>query len=83
MLYIDDARAGEHRQAFHNAARRFWEMHRSESLYVWANGPGPDGFRVGIRSHGDKLPGSLAIRLSEDPEEAILTALEEWWAQRR
>lgn len=83
MLHIDDAAGGEHRQAFHSAAYRFWKMHQDESLNVWSNGTWPDGFRVGIRTHRDKSPSSLVVQLGSDPEEAILTALEKWWAERQ
>ena len=82
MLYIDDVSAGEHRQAFHSAAQRFWQMHQSEKIYVWANGMAPGGLRMGIRAHEDKRPRSLVVLIGDDPEEDILTALDEWWADR-
>jgi hypothetical protein len=83
MLYIDDGQAGRHRQAFRSAAKRFWEMHQDESLYVRANGTGSDGFRVSTRRDSDQLPSPLVVQIGTDLEGAILTALEKWWAGRQ
>lgn len=82
MLYIDDGAASDYRWPFHTAAERFGQMHQSERLYVWSSGIGLEGFRVSIRTQDDARPSPLVVRVGSDPEEAILTALEKWWAER-
>jgi len=83
MLYIDDGKAGEHRAAFHNAAKRFLRMHGGESFYLVAFGKvGPRSFEMSARSHRDRQDTLLVVEPGMDPEEAILTALEKWWADR-
>jgi len=76
MLHIDNSFAGEHRWAFDNAAKRFCMKHPGESFFVAATGVGPEGYQVNIRWHGEQQPSSLVIQVGEDPEGAILTALE-------
>jgi hypothetical protein len=85
VLHIDDASTGQHTQALHKAAYGFWRTHlgAGESLYiVVADGTGRHGFRMSIRTHHDRQETPLLIDLGADPEGAILTALEEWWAKR-
>jgi hypothetical protein len=82
MLSIDGSRAGEHRQAFHGAAKRFWRMYQSESFSMWANGIVPEGLRMSVQAYGQEEPDQFIVRLGSDPEESIPTALERWWASR-
>ncbi len=82
MLTINDAGAGEHRRAFHNAAHRFWQMHQSESFFVASQGMGLEGFSMLVREYSQEKASSLVMQITADPEAAILAALEEWWAGR-
>jgi hypothetical protein len=82
MLYIEEARAGKYRQELHSAAKRFWEMHQGESFYVLAWSSGRKEVRFSIRTHGDEIASAFTVRTAEDAEEAILAALENWWAGR-
>jgi hypothetical protein len=84
VLYIDDASAGQHTQALHKAAYRFWRMHLRESFYiVVADETGRRGFQMSIRTHGDRHASPLLIDLGADPEGAMFAALERWWAKRQ
>jgi adenosyl cobinamide kinase/adenosyl cobinamide phosphate guanylyltransferase len=82
MLHIDDARAGQHQWAFDSAALRFWRPHQGESLYVSSAGMWPDGFHVRVRNHRNQRHSLLVVQIGSDPEQAILMALEKWWADR-
>jgi hypothetical protein len=79
LLYIDDARAGQHRQAFRSAAKRFWEMHQNESFFLASRGMEPQGFRVIVREYAQAKASPLVIQIADDPERSILTALDTWW----
>ena len=84
MLYIDDASAGKHRQPFHSAAHRFWQMHLSEDFYMVAYpDTDPEWFEMSVRTHRERHDNPLMVQVGGDPEEAILTTLEEWWAKRQ
>jgi hypothetical protein len=61
VLYVDDSRAGEHQQAFNNAANRFWHMHR-ENFSMWFNGGGTEGLRMSIRADGEEWPDQLMVQ---------------------
>jgi hypothetical protein len=85
VLYINDASAGQHTQALHKAAYRFWRMHlgAGESLYIVVADARPHGFRITVRTQHDRQETPLLIDLGADPEETILAALEEWWTERQ
>jgi len=83
MLYIDDARAGQHREVLHKAAYRFWQMHLKESFYIVVyNSADPALLEISIRTHRDRHDNPLTVELGSDPEEAILAALNGWWLER-
>lgn len=83
MLSIDDARAGRHKPEFNSAMRRFCEMHRTESFFVSASDMGQDGFGLIVGIHGKSRAYPLIVQVGDDPEQAILTALEAWWVGHR
>jgi hypothetical protein len=83
VLYVDDSRAGEHQQAFNNAANRFWHMHRGENFFMWFNGVGAEGLRMSVRADGEAWPEQLMVQITDDPEGSILTALDGWWLGRQ
>ncbi len=83
MRYIDDCNAGKHCMALHSAAKGFSSMHTNERFYLLAyDGMGPELFQMSARTHHDRCKYPLLVKIGSDPEEAILTALEEWWADR-
>jgi hypothetical protein len=82
VLYVDDHQAGAYCLALHAAARRFWEMHRGKNFYISCERLGPEELRVTVRAHKEMQWHTLVVQIGGDPEEAILVALEQWWAGR-
>jgi hypothetical protein len=83
VFHIDDASTGDFQQAFYGAANRFWRSHQSESFYVSGSTMGREWFGVSIRRFSDGESSPLVVEITDNPEEAILTALEKWWAEQQ
>jgi len=66
VVYIDDAHVGQHRQAFHDAAKRFGQVHQSNSFSVSSPGMGPKGFEMLIWVHGDERTYSVVVQITGD-----------------
>jgi hypothetical protein len=82
MRHIDDAAAGEYRGAFHTAAKRSLQRRASEGFSVSGFETGLRAFHMKIGALGDDSDSPINVLVTDDPEGAILTAVEEWWADR-